>query len=109
LFNLLAAPERIFQTAWFMESLATQILVIHIIRTRHLPFIQSRASKYLLISTLTCVAFGWLMPYTALGEFFKFQALPGYLVAILITIVICYLAVVEGVKRIFYRRYFNLM
>lgn len=109
LFRLFSSSENVFQTGWFMESLATQVLVIHMIRTRKTPFAESRASKYLMASTLACVALGWLIPYTALGGFFRFQPLPLSLVVVLALIVGCYLAVVEGVKRFFYRRYFGLM
>ena len=58
LFYLFSASEGIFQTGWFMESLATQVLVVHIIRTRQIPFIQSRASKYLLGSTFALLPSG---------------------------------------------------
>ena len=109
LYRLFASSESLFQTGWFMESLATQILVIHFIRTRRLPFVESRAGKYLMISTLACVAVGWIIPFTALGRFFKFQAPPASMVAAIIGIVIVYLAVVEVVKRFFYRRYFKMM
>jgi len=109
LYKMFASSEALFQTGWFMESLATQVLVIHFIRTRKLPFVESRASKYLMISTLACVAVGWIIPFTALGGFFKLQAPSFAMMAVIIGIVVCYLAVVEAVKRLFYRRYFKMM
>jgi len=109
LYHLFSSSEALFQTGWFMESLATQVLVIHFIRTRKLPFFESRASKYLLGSTLACVALGWMIPYTALGRFFGFQAPPLTLVAVITLIIAVYLATVEAVKRFFYRRYFKMM
>ena len=109
LFKLFSASEPLFQTGWFMESLATQVLVVHIIRTKGIPFVQSRASKYLLASTFACVAAGWLIPYTKVGEFFKFQPLPLHMAAIVVVIVIGYLAIVETAKKYFYRRYFKLL
>jgi Mg2+-importing ATPase len=99
----LSAPE--FQTGWFLESLATQTLVIHIIRTRKLPFIQSRASALLFLSTFACVAIGWLIPYTALGQFFQFAKLPFHILAVIAGLVLVYLVLVEIVKRIFYRKF----
>jgi Mg2+-importing ATPase len=108
LFNLFSASEGLFQTGWFMESLATQILVVHVIRTRQVPFAQSRASKYLVASTFVCVALGWLIPYTAVGAFFKFQPLPLPLVLMIVAIVFGYLALAEFAKRIFYKRYFKI-
>jgi len=107
LFNLFAASEPLFQTGWFMESLATQVLVVHLIRTRQLPFIQSRASKFLIASTFVCVALGWLIPYTPVGEFFKFQPLPLAMVLAIVGIVAAYLMLAEAAKRIFYKRYFD--
>lgn len=109
LFNLLSASEGMFQTGWFMESLATQILVIHLIRTQKIPFIQSRPSRYLLASTVACVAIGWVIPYTKIGHFFQFQPLPLHLIAAIAAIVIGYLAIVQVAKRYFFRRYFKFL
>lgn len=109
LYGLFSATEGVFQTAWFIESLATQVLVIHFIRTRKVPFAQSRASKYLLISTFACVIIGWVIPFTAAGRFFKFEPLPAPVIFAVVAIVIGYLAVVEAVKRFFYKRYFKMM
>ena len=97
------AGAAVFQTAWFMESLATQTLVIHFIRTKKLPFIQSRASFWLLFSTLMAVIVGWLIPYTSVGAFFNFAPLPGNILGIIIGLVAIYLLLVEIGKRIFYR------
>jgi Mg2+-importing ATPase len=104
LFYVFKSSAGVFQTGWFMESLATQTLVIHIIRTKRLPFIKSIASWPLILSTFLLVAVGWVIPYTALGAFFKFAPIPWHIVAILICIVAFYLVVVEMVKRMFYRR-----
>ncbi|MCX6800272.1 MAG: cation transporting ATPase C-terminal domain-containing protein, partial [Candidatus Falkowbacteria bacterium] len=92
-----------FQTGWFMESLATQTLVIHIIRTRKIPFIQSRAGKFLYLSTFSAIIVGWIIPYTALGKFFNFSALPLDILAVIFGLVVLYLILVEIVKRLFYR------
>ncbi|PJA86772.1 MAG: magnesium-translocating P-type ATPase, partial [Candidatus Moranbacteria bacterium CG_4_9_14_3_um_filter_42_9] len=97
-----------FQTGWFMESLATQTLVIHIIRTRMTPFVQSRPSKYLFISTIVVVALGWLLPFTPLGSYFGFSRLPFEALMMLVGIVIAYLLTVELGKRMFFRKYFDL-
>jgi Mg2+-importing ATPase len=109
LFKVFAASEPLFQTGWFMESLATQVFVIHIIRTKQVPFVQSRPSKYLLASTIFCVALGWVIPSTVIGKFFQFKPLPLEMIAAIVLIVAVYLVLVEAVKRIFYRRHFNLI
>jgi len=103
LFFVWRLPAAAFQTGWFMESLATQVLVIHIIRTKKIPFFQSRASIYLTVSTLAAVASGWFLPYTALGRLFSLTPLrPGVLFS-LAAVVIVYLFGAEITKRIFYR------
>ncbi len=92
-----------FQTGWFMESLATQALVIHIIRTKKIPFVQSRASLALMISTFVIVTFGWMLPYLPFGKYFNLVPLPLTTILVLAGIVAIYLVVVEFGKRIFYR------
>lgn len=99
------ANASVFQTAWFIESLATQTLVIHFIRTRHLPFVQSTASRWLLVSTFSAVAFGWIIPYTPIGAFFQFSPLPAKILFAIMGLVAVYLLLVEIAKRFFYRQY----
>lgn len=105
LFSVFKLSASEFQTGWFLESLATQTLVIHIIRTRKLPFIQSRASWLLFFSTFACVAVGWLIPYTALGRFFQFAKLSFPVLIVIAGLVLIYLVLVEIVKRIFYKKF----
>lgn len=96
-------PENQFQTGWFIESLATQIFVIYIIRTKKVPFIQSSPSKFLALTTISAVVIGWIIPFTPIGRYFVFGILP---IPILITIavtVFAYLVSVEFTKRIFYK------
>lgn len=104
LFSVFKLGESAFQTGWFMESLATQTLVIHIIRTRHVPFLQSRAHKSLLASTVSAVAVGWVVPFTPLGKILKFSPLPTAVVLAIGGMVLAYLVLVELVKRKFYRK-----
>jgi len=92
-----------FQTAWFLESLATQTLVIFIIRTKKLPFIQSFPSKLLFWSTLAAISTGVLFVYSRLGSFFSFTPLPLTVIAAIAGIVICYLLSVQLAKHFFYR------
>ena len=99
-FNLGAAG---FQTGWFIESLATQTLIIHFIRTRKTPFLQSRASLGLIVSTLTIVLIAWILPFTSLGAIFNFSPLPPVILLTVAGIVALYLVTVEVGKRIFYK------
>lgn len=101
LLNVFHASETLFHTGWFVESLATQILVIFIIRTQ-LPPYKSRPNAILAASSISLVILGALIPYTALGSYFKFTPLPFSFFAILIGFVGTYLLLAEIGKRIFY-------
>lgn len=95
--------EAAFQTGWFIESLATQALVIHVIRTKKIPFLQSRPSRTLLLSTLIIVFVGWLIPYLNLGKAFSFVPLPLPILGLIAVIVLMYLILAQLVKSFFYR------
>jgi Mg2+-importing ATPase len=97
------AAEPLFQTGWFLVSLATQTLVIHMIRTRH-PFLESRPSSALLLSTIAVVGVGFAIPYTGIGRSFGFVPPPAPFFLFLVGVVAAYLIMVETVKRWFYRR-----
>ncbi len=103
LFVVVKASAPVFQTGWFMESLATQTLVIHVIRTKELPLVRSRASYPLIISSIACLALGWIIPYTALGKIFKFEPMPLHIMLVLVGIVLTYLLTVEIAKRFFFK------
>ncbi|MDW8023358.1 MAG: magnesium-translocating P-type ATPase, partial [Nitrososphaerota archaeon] len=99
------ASEPLFQTAWFIESLTSQTLVIFAIRTKKSPFWKSKPSRLLLFSSLTIITFVLLLPYTPLGEIFKFVRPPATFYIVLAAILGAYLALAEVVKSWFYRRY----
>lgn len=97
--GLLHAGPELFQTGWFVESLATQSLVIFAIRTRKVPFTRSRPSPALLVATLAVVAVGFVLPYSPLAAVLGFRPLPlGFFLA-LSGLVVGYLVLVELVKR----------
>ncbi len=101
-FNATAA---LFQTAWFIESLSTQTLVIFVIRTRRVPFFRSRPSKLLTFSSLLIVAIALLLPMTGLGALFFFVAPPLEFFAFLAVLIVTYLVLAEITKMWFYKRY----
>jgi len=105
LYMVFKVPAAYFQTGWFIESIATQTLVIHIVRTKNVSFIKSRASKQLTISSFLCVAFGWILPYTPIGKYFYFVTLPLKILLSIFGVVIAYLVTVEIVKRRFYKKH----
>jgi len=91
-----------FRTGWFVESLATQTLVIFAIRTRRIPFLRSHPSLPLTLAALGVVTAGALLPATPLAHTLGFQPLPGGFFAALALMVACYLALIEVGKRLFY-------
>jgi Mg2+-importing ATPase len=98
------AHAPLFRSGWFVESLATQSLVIFAIRTRRVPFFHSHASKPLAITTLVCVAIGAYLPYSPLAHLLGFRPLPAAFFGFLVGMIILYLVLVEIGKMMFYRR-----
>jgi Mg2+-importing ATPase len=103
---VLQANEKLFHTGWFVESLVTQVLVIFVIRTRRNP-LGSRPHVALVASSLSVVVVALVLPYTALGRYFGFEAPPAEFMAILAALVVAYVLIVEAAKRVFYRRLAN--
>jgi P-type Mg2+ transporter len=99
------AGPTLFRSGRFVESLATQTLVIFVIRTRQIPFLRSRPSMPLLLAALAVVAIGAALPATPLGHLMGFHALPGLFFLALTLMVVSYLALVELSKYWFYRLY----
>lgn len=97
------ADETLFHTGWFVESLATQTLVIFMIRTRRVPFFRSRPSLPLLTTTLACATVGIVIPFTPAGAILGFRPLPLDFLAILGAMVVTYLALVEAGKYWFFQ------
>jgi Mg2+-importing ATPase len=103
------ADAALFQTAWFVESICTQTLVIFVIRTRVVPFYRSRPSRLLVASTVLIVAVACILPFTIVGSIFGFVPLPASFFVVLTALVIGYLIIVELVKRWFYIKYDSSM
>jgi len=93
----------LFQTAWFIESLCSQTLVVLIIRTRKVPFYKSKPSKYLAIMLLSVISFAIIVPYTPVGEFFDFVPPPPAFYLALAGILGAYALLAETVKKWFYK------
>lgn len=98
------AGESLFQTGWFVESLATQTLVIFVIRTRRVPFFKSRPSRTQLVMTLSCAGAGVVIPYIApLARLLGFTPLPASFLGIVVVFVLVYLTLAELGKSRFYQ------
>ncbi len=88
----------LFHTGWFVESLMTQTLIIHVIRTSLLPFVQSRASWQLTMTTLLIMAVGAYLPYSPLAPALEFVPLPPLFWGILLITLICYVGLTQVIK-----------
>lgn len=97
------AHAPLFRSGWFVESLATQSLVIFAIRTRRVPFFRSRPSTPLAAATFICVAIGVVLPFSPLADVLGFTALPAGFLAALVAMILVYLVLIELGKRRFYR------
>lgn len=99
----------IFHAGWFVESLWTQTMVLHALRTPKVPFLQSRASFSMIAITTLGIAVGTIVPFTNFGRNLGMLPLPGnYWLWLFVTMVL-YLALVTVVKRIYIRRYGELL
>jgi len=99
-----AAPPALFQTAWFLESISTQSLIIFVIRTQRTPFWKSHPSKPLIFSTLATVIVPMLLPFTPIGGLLGLVIPPLTFYLVLAVFIISYLALAEVLKHFFYRR-----
>ena len=100
---LLNAGHAEFRTGWFVESIATQTLVIYVIRTRRVPFFKSRPSLPMLLVPTGAALAGAILPYTGLAHLLGFTPLPTTFFLLLFGMVVVYLLLVELAKTPFYR------
>jgi len=98
-----AGPD-LFRSGWFVESLATQTLVIFAIRTRRVPFLRSRPSLPLLTAALAVLAVGVALPFSPAAGALGFQALPPAFFLALVVMAVGYLVLIEVTKRVFFSR-----
>jgi Mg2+-importing ATPase len=100
-----AARQTLFQSGWFVEGLLTQTLIVHMIRTPKIPFIQSRASAPLLSTTALIIAVAIFLPMGPFASYFKLQALPRTYFPFLVAIVLAYMTLTQLVKGFYVRRF----
>ena len=103
-FNAWTNPS-LFQTGWFVESLLTQTLIIHIIRTAKVPFIESRASPALITTTIIICVVGVTLPFTWAGSALGFTPLPALYWPFVAGMLLCYATLTHLVKLWFVRRW----
>jgi Mg2+-importing ATPase len=98
------ARASLFQTGWFVESLMTQTLIIHVIRTNKVPFIQSRASWPLVLTSIAIMAFGGWLPYSPLASSLGMEPLPKLYWPILLWTLLCYMCLTQAIKVLLLRK-----
>ncbi|MGE8350214.1 MAG: magnesium-translocating P-type ATPase [Pseudomonas protegens] len=97
--------QTLFQSGWFVVGLLTQTLIVHMIRTPKIPFLQSRAATPLLVMTGIIMAVGIFLPMGPLAHYFKLQALPSLYFVFLPLILLAYMALTQAVKGYYVRRF----
>jgi Mg2+-importing ATPase len=100
-------PEKqtLFQSGWFIVGLLTQTLIVHMIRTPKIPFIQSRAATTLMVMTAVIMAIGIFLPMGPLADYFKLQALPPLYFVFVPLILLAYMGLTQAMKGIYLRCY----
>lgn len=109
LVRMQTAYVAMFQTGWFIESMWSQTLVIHMIRTPKLPFIQSLASAPLTLMTFTGIGVLTIIPFTTFGRMLGFVALPTAYFAYLIPCILLYMVLATSLKKAYVRHYGELL
>ncbi|MBC1505269.1 cation transporting ATPase C-terminal domain-containing protein, partial [Listeria booriae] len=99
------AEQALFHSGWFVVGLLTQTLVVHMIRTEKIPFIQSRATAPVMIATLVVMTLGIVIPFTGFGHSIGFVSLPGSYFPWLILILVGYMATMQLVKTLYIRKF----
>ena len=98
------AQASLFQTGWFVESLLTQTLIIHVIRTNRIPFLQSRASWPLIVTTAIIMCVGIWLPYSPLGPALGFVPLPALYWPVIAVTLVAYVVLTQTVKTWLFRK-----
>jgi Mg2+-importing ATPase len=96
----------LFHSGWFIESIITQTLIVHVIRTRKIPFIQSCASPWLIVTTLAIILIGSALPYIpSVAAYLGFVPLPPVYWAFIAATILCYVTLTHSVNAWFARKF----
>jgi P-type Mg2+ transporter len=98
----LHATTEEFRTGWFVESVISASVAVLVIRSRR-TFFRSRPGRYLVLATIGVAAIVLALPFTSLGRLFGFVSLPASFLLFLFAVLVCYVALAELAKRLFYR------
>jgi Mg2+-importing ATPase len=97
--------QSLFQSGWFVVGLLTQTIIVHMIRTQHIPFIQSRAAMPVILLTASIMAFGIYLPFSSLGGHLGMVPLPLSYFPWLAGILLCYCVLTQFMKRLYIHRF----
>ena len=97
--------QSLFQSGWFVVGLLTQTIIVHMIRTQHIPFVQSRAAAPVILLTASIMAFGIYLPYSSLGAHLGLVPLPWSYFPWLAGILLSYCVLTQVIKRVYIRRF----
>ena len=99
------AHQTLFQSGWFIESLLSQTVIVYMLRTQKIPFIQSRIGWPLLATTMAVMVVGVLLPMGPLAHYFRLQALPLAYFPFLVVFLLVYVLLIQAMKRFYTKRY----
>ena len=97
--------QTLFQSGWFIEGLLSQTLIVHMIRTRRIPFVQSNAAWPLMLMTFAIMVIGIAIPFTSFGSYIGLMPLPLSYFPWLVAILLCYCVLTQGIKMWYIRRF----
>ncbi|MEI6729575.1 MAG: magnesium-translocating P-type ATPase [bacterium] len=107
MYSVLGLKDSVFQTAWFLTSLFSQILVIYILRTKKIPFMESCPSKWLVANSLVVLSIAVFIVFSRLGQDFGFSTLSVQVVGMSAIIIVSYLVCIQIAKNWFYGSKFS--
>lgn len=97
--------QSLFQSGWFIEGLLSQVLIVHMIRTQKIPFIQSRATAPVIMMTIVIILIGIIIPFSSLGRSIGLQGLPASFFPLLIATLLGYFVLVQIVKTMYIQKF----
>jgi Mg2+-importing ATPase len=97
--------QQLFQTAWFVESILTQTMIVHIIRTRRIPFFQSSPSAFLLFTTVVIMAIGGWLPYSPFAKSLGMVPLPANFWCFMVLFIFLYSVLTHSVKVWYFKKF----
>ena len=107
--NIKTMYTSMFQSGWFIESICTQVLVIYMIRTAKIPFIESRPSKQVFLLTFSSIIILSIVPFTNLGHHLGFVSLPKTYFVFLVPCIFAYILLVTLLKKVYIRKFGELL